>query len=160
MGVVSVVSIEELLSIKSLLQEMNENDFIDQNFHLAIERSPPIPKVFNGIDYMSIQVKYPVLVHKFGEHEILTEIIIREKQYAVGIQPMLYFCFPVTSLQVQPPLIGRVAGSKETAYFIINKDNINIFMSMLKIFGTLTANHNKDIRIIIDEIIEPVQKPD
>jgi len=57
-----------------------------------------VPKTFNGIEYLWTQVKYPVLVHKFGEYEILTELIIREKQRAVGVQPMLYFCFPVTEL--------------------------------------------------------------
>jgi hypothetical protein len=82
-------------------------------------------------------VKYPVLVHKFGEYEILTELIIREKQRAVGVQPMLYFCFPVTELRSDVPFIGRTAEPKETARFIISSGNIRIFVRMLRIFGTL-----------------------
>ncbi|GHU22868.1 hypothetical protein FACS1894172_07830 [Spirochaetia bacterium] len=35
---------------------------------------------------------------------------------------------PITELQVQAPLLGRVAKSKETAQFVINKDNIDIFI--------------------------------
>jgi hypothetical protein len=148
-----IVSTEELIGIKTFLQGLNGNDFIDANPQLAIERSHPVPKIFNGIDYLWTQIKYPVLIHKFGEYEILTEIIIKEKQRAVGVQPMLYFCFPVTELKVQPHLLGRVAEPKETAQFIINKDNITIFVLMLKIFGTLSENHNKDIVTIIGEII-------
>jgi hypothetical protein len=103
--------------------------------------------------YQWTQVKYPMLIHKFGEYEILTEIIIKEKQYAIGVQPMLYFCFPVTELQSVVPLIGSIVNQNEAAYFIINKDNISIISLMLKMFGTLSANHNYDIITIIDKII-------
>jgi hypothetical protein len=148
-----IVTKDELLSIRGFLQKFSDDDFIDKNPQLAIERSHPVSKSFNGIEYLWTQVKYPVLVHKFGEYEIITEIIIKEKQRAVGVQPMLFFCFPVTELQVHPSLLGRVAKSKEIAQFIINKDNISIFVLMLKMFGTLTENHNKDIITIINEII-------
>jgi hypothetical protein len=142
-----------LTDIKLFLINLKGKNFIDQNPDLSIERSHPVPKIFNGIEYQWTQVKYPMLIHKFGKYEILTEIIIKEKQYAIGVQPMLYFCFPVTELQAVVPLIGRIANQNETAHFIINKDNISIFSLMLKIFGTLSANHNYDIITIIDKII-------
>jgi hypothetical protein len=46
-----------------------------------------------------------------------------------------------------------VAESKETAKFIINKSNIEIFVLMLKIFGTLSEKHNKEIVTNINKII-------
>jgi hypothetical protein len=148
-----VISKTNLINIQNFLENLKENDFIDKNSELSIERSHPILKIFNGIEYHWTQVKYPVLIHKFGKYEILMEIIVKEKQYAIGVQPMLYFCFPVTELRSKKQLIGRIAESKETAQFIINKDNISIFVSMLKIFGALSENHNKDIKTIIEKII-------
>jgi len=93
------------------------------------------------------------LIHKFGKYEVLTEIVIREKQYAIGVQPMLYFCFPITELHSATPLIGRISDKNETADFVINKDNISVFVLMLKMFGTLSESHNKDIITIINKII-------
>ena len=149
----NVIKKQELLEINNFLTGLNSSDLIDQNLELSIDRTDPIPKTFNGIEYQFSQVKYPVLVHKFGKYEILTEIIIKEKQRAIGIQPMLYFCFPITELKSETQLIGRLAETKEIANFVINSTNINIFILMLKMFGTLTVNHNKDICAIIDEII-------
>lgn len=123
---------------------------------MAIERSHPVPKMFNGINYQWTQIKYPVLIHKFENYEILTEIIIKEKQYAIGVQPMLYFCFPVAELVSKQQLLGRTAESKETARFIITTKNIRIFVLMLKMFGTLSVNHNKDIITIINKICETI----
>ena len=121
--------------------------------NFAIERSHPVNKQVLGIDFFYTQVKYPMLVHKFGNYEILTEIKITEKQYAVGVQPMLYFCFPITELKSSKTLIGRTAETKETADFEIDSSNISIFLEMLKIFGILSKSHNKDIVTIIDKII-------
>jgi hypothetical protein len=142
-----------LLTIKDFLLKLNENDYLDSNKELAIERSHPISKSILGIDFSFTQLKYPLLIHKFGQYEILTEIIIKEKQYAIGVQPMLYFCFPVTELKSDKQIIGRTAETKETANFIIDKNNIQIFLEILKIFGILSINHNKDILSIIDVII-------
>ncbi len=149
-----VVSKDKFLEIKNFLQALSEKDFIDNPNNFAIERTHPVNKQVLGIDFFYTQVKYPMLVHKFGNYEILTEIKITEKQYAVGVQPMLYFCFPVTELISPKHLIGRTAETKETADFEINSSNISIFLEMLKIFGILSKNHNKDIITIIDKIID------
>ena len=139
----NVIPEKRLLEIKSFLQNLSENDFIDNPNNFAIERSHPVDKQVLGINFYYTQVKYPMLVHKFGNYEVLTEIKIAEKQYAVGVQPMLYFCFPITELKASTPLIGRIAETRETADFEINSGNIDIFLDMLKIFGIL--NNIKEI---------------
>lgn len=149
----NVISKDRLLEIKSFLENLSEDDFIDNPNNFAIERSHPVNKQVLGINFYYTQVKYPMLVHKFGNYEILTEIKITEKQYAVGVQPMLYFCFPITELKSSKTLIGRMADAKEVADFEINSNNINIFLEMLKIFGILSKSHNKDIITIIGKII-------
>ena len=45
------------------------------------------------IDFYYSEVKYPLLVHKFGNFDILIEIIIKEKQRAIRVQPIFIFAF-------------------------------------------------------------------
>jgi hypothetical protein len=147
-----IVSKKQLLDIKGFLAGLKESDFIDNPNNFAIERTQPVEREILGIDFAYTQVKYPMLIHKFGTYEILTEIKITEKQYAIGVQPMLYLCFPITELKSENQIIGRTAETKETADFIIDSKNIGIFLEMLKIFGILSKSHNHDIRTIIDKI--------
>lgn len=148
-----IIKAEQLENIKLFLSNLSKQDFIDNPDNFAIERTYPTEKNVLGINFLYTQVKYPMLVHKFGKYEILTEIKITEKQYAIGVQPMLYFCFPITELVAEDILLGRTAKTKEFAKFIIDKNNINIFLEMLKIFGILSQAHNKDIISIIDIVL-------
>ena len=66
---------------------------------------------------------------------------------------MLYLCFPITELKTETNLIGRVAETKEIAYFEISERNIRVFLEMLKMFGTLSNNHRHDILEIINTIL-------
>ena len=93
------------------------------------------------------------MIHKFNGYEIVTEIKITEKQYAVGTQPMLYVCFPITKLKARTNLIGRTAEIKEIAHFEITEKNIIVFVEMLKMFGVLSKNHKHDILQIIRTIL-------
>jgi len=148
-----VISRESIEGIKEFLLGIDENQLLDVNRSYLIERSHPTPQRLFDIDFEFTQVKYPLLIHKFQSFEIITEIKISEKQYAVGVQPMLYFCFPITELAADVPLLGRVANAKEDANFIINKSNIGVFLETMKIFGILSDNHKKDILSIIEVIL-------
>ncbi len=148
-----VVSNKELTSVKNFLKDIDSDLLLDVNKDYMIERGHPIPKKLFNIDFEYTQVKYPLLIHKFDPFEIITEIKVTEKQYAVGVQPMLYFCFPVTELKTTVPLVGRVAEKKENADFVVNPSNIRVFLEGLKIFGILSENHRKDIISIIDVIL-------
>jgi hypothetical protein len=149
----NVVKPEDIISIKQYLEKLHSNDFLDVDKELQIERSHPVEKQILGIDFYYTQVKYPLLIHRFGEYEILTEIAVKEKQYAVGVQPMLYLCFPVTELDANPSLLGRTARTNEVGTLIIDENNIQIFLQILKIFGTLSKSHNMDVLSIIDVIL-------
>ena len=147
-----IVSKEELEDIANYLNSIYDNDLIDNNSELQIDRSHPIAKNINGFDFEYTQVKYPLLIHKFNGYEIVTEIKITEKQYAVGTQPMLYLCFPITELK-ENNLIGRTAKTKEIAHFEITESNIRVFLEMLKMFGILSKKHKHDILQIIGTIL-------
>lgn len=149
-----VISRESLTNVKKYLQQFSENSFLDMNPELSIKRTHPVNKTINDFDFMWTKVEYPLLVYKFGNFEIVAEIKITEKQHAIGTQPMLYLCFPITELENSAQLLGRTAQTKETANFIINNNNIKVFLEMLKLFGILSKNHNKDIISIIDVILK------
>lgn len=147
-----ILSSRDLNEIKNYLNGISDGALIDDNSELQIDRSHPVPKKINNFDFEYVQVKYPLLIHKFGKYEIITEIKITEKQRAVGTQPMLYLCFPITELRAAPNLVGRVAKAKEVAYFDITENNIQVFAETLKIFGILSKNHKHDVIEIIKTI--------
>lgn len=149
----NVITREELESVIVYLDLIQSHNLIDNNSELQIDRSHPVAKNINGFDFEYTQVKYPLLIYKFSGYEIVTEIKITEKQYAVGTQPMLYLCFPITELKADPNLVGRTAETKEIAYFEITENNIKVFLEMLKMFGILSGSHKHDILQIISTIL-------
>ncbi|MFA7170289.1 MAG: R.Pab1 family restriction endonuclease [Candidatus Paceibacterota bacterium] len=148
-----IISKNDLENVIDYLDLVQNNNLIGNNSELQIDRSHPIAKNINGFDFEYTQVKYPLLIYKFNGYEIVTEIKITEKQYAVGTQPMLYLCFPVTELKAINNLIGRTAETKEVAYFEITESNIRVFLEMLKMFGILSNSHKQDISQIINTIL-------
>jgi len=145
---------EQLIKLKHYLNDLNKSDLLDKHTHCEIKRTHPKTEIINAIEFHTSTIEYPQLVHKFGAYEIIAEITIREKQRAVGIQPMLYFCFPITQLQTIKPLIGRTAEKKEFADFVLNKDNAFIVLEMIKIFGMLSSAHRFDTIAILETIIK------
>jgi len=148
----NVITENTLLEIKKFVENTDDNLLIDANNNYNILRSNFKETKLFGIDFLQAEIKYPLLVHKINNYDIITEIVIKEKQRAIGVMPMLYLCFPITELKGN--LIGRVAETKETAVFIINKININVLTDMLKIFGILSLAHKKDTISIIETILK------
>lgn len=145
-----IIKEEELIDIGQKLININEENLFESESMLAIKRSHFIEKEFNETKFLYAKIEYPILVHKFDSYEIITEIVIKEKQYAIGVQPMLYLCFPVTQLKSNISLLGRTADKKEEAEFIIDKNNYKILLKLIYLFGMLSVNHRKDILSIID----------
>lgn len=149
----NIISIDEINYILSFLENINRNNFLDSNF--LILRSHPIQRNILGIDFYFSEVRYPLLVHKFDNFDILVEIIIREKQRAIGSQPMLYVCFPITQLvpfKNKLALLGRVAETKEFAYLVLDSKDKQFLLESFKIFGILSPSHNYDIIQILNII--------
>ena len=153
-----VIKLNELKEVKSDIKKLSEDKLISKHPHCAIKRTHPNNETINEIDFEILKIEYPQLIHKFKKYEIITEITIREKQRAVGVQPMLYFCFPITELESKNLLIGRCAETKEFAYFKINKENSFIILEMVKIFGMLSPSHQYDTVEILDLIIRSFEK--
>ena len=149
-GVVERRQLEEILNY---LNNIDEAELLENNPENTITRSHAINKRINGFNFEYTQVRYPLLIYKFMDYEIATEIKTTEKQRAIGVQPMLYFCIPVTKLKTEIPLVGRKAFIKEFGFFDIDRENISVFIELLKIFGILSASHRHDVIRIIESII-------
>ena len=153
-----IIRINEINDILKFLENIDSSDFLDSKFQIL--RSHPMQRDILGIDFYCSEVKYPLLVHKFGSFDILIEIIIKEKQRAIGVQPMLYVCFPITELKPtnnKSSLLGRVAESKERAYLILDSKDKQFLLETFKIFGILSESHNYDIRRILELIKKDIK---
>ena len=151
-GIINKAEIENLCTF---LQNLKNEDFIDSREDLQIFRSHPKQKQILDIEFYVSEVKYPLLVHKFGNFDVLVEIIIKEKQRAIGVQPMLYVCFPIIELlpkENMPLLLGRVAESKECAYLLLDSKDKDFLLEIFKIFGILSKNHHYDVLKILKVI--------
>jgi len=152
-----LIAIEQLEKLKEFLSSLKDIDLIEKHSHCQIKRTYPQNENINNLDFEILKIEYPQLIYKFKNYEIIAEITIREKQRAVGVQPMLYFCFPITELVSNRPLIGRIADKKEFAYFKINKDNAMVIFEMIKIFGMLSISHRYDIVEVLNLIIKSLK---
>ena len=139
--------------LTKFLGSLRKDDLIDRHDACQIRRTHPIEQDINGMGFSRMWLEYPQLVYKFHQYDIIAEITVREKQRAVGVQPMLYFCFPISELHSRSgPLLGRTAHQNESADFIFNQGNSHVVLEMTKIFGMLSEPHNADIVAILKAI--------
>ncbi|WP_334092892.1 MULTISPECIES: R.Pab1 family restriction endonuclease [Helicobacter] len=156
-GIIDKAEIEKLCAF---LQNLKNEDFIDNREDLQIFRSHPKQKQILDIEFYVSEVKYPLLVHKFGNFDVLVEIVIKEKQRAIGVQPMLYVCFPITELESKnnTKLLGRTAEIKECGILSLDTRHKAFVLECFKIFGILSKNHHYDVLQILHLIKKTLLK--
>ena len=142
------ISPQQIQALSQRLAALPVTSFIENSLHIS--RDIFMPKTIAGLNFYCSHVNYPLAIYQFNGN-LISEVIIREKQRAIGVQPMLYFCFPVTNLSPTTtlPLIGRMANQNEHANLIINRNDANDYLKMLEIFGVLSESHNHDILEIL-----------
>ena len=145
-----VLSKQDIDTLEKEIKSIPENSLIENSY--KIYKSNPIPKTLNGMEFLESEIKYPHLIHDFDKgFFIIAEITIREKQKAIGIQPMVYICFPVSYLKDKNGnnIIGRKAEKNEKVYFELDKNKAFVVVDSFKIFGMLSINHKHDILEIL-----------
>lgn len=104
-----------------------------------------------------MSVSYPLIVKRFKNYQIYVEILTKEKQRAVGVQPMLYVCIPITELEFKKQVIGRSLETKEYGKWNVTLDVAEFSLEVFKMFGMLTEKHNYDVcqifKTLFDDII-------
>ena len=122
----------------------------------SISRTNPKEVSINGLAFYEMNVSYPLFVHRFGRYEIFAEIMIREKQRAVGTQAMLYVCLPITTLTFLQQPIGRKLEAKECAEWHIGREEATLSLELFRVFGMLSPKHRHDVLSIL-EMLFPLQ---
>lgn len=150
MGVVGSRDLEDLINY---VQGITADGLIENIYQIS--KSRPFKRRINGVDFLESEIKYPHLIYEFsGRFPVIAEITIREKQKAVGVQPMLYVCFPVSCLvdSEGKPLLGRPARAKEKATLELDSSKAAIVGECFKIFGMLSKSHRYDTLQILNLI--------
>jgi hypothetical protein len=145
-----LVSSQDLQKLSSNLKQLPDSELIENNANCQIKRTHPREITINNVIFNESKIEYPLLIHNFKGYEIITEIVVKEKQRAVGAQAMLYLCFPITELKSELILLGRTSKTNETANFILDKNNFQIVPEMMRIFGMLSKSHKEDILAILE----------
>ena len=123
----------------------------------SISRTNPKERMINGLPFYEMSVSYPLFVHRFGQYEIFAEIMIREKQKAVGTQAMLYVCLPLTSLKFSTNPIGRTLDAKECAEWHIGEEEAMLALELFRVFGMLSPKHRYDVMEILKTLFSELQ---
>lgn len=149
-----IIRRDDLIDLGKCLRSVKPEQLVANHEHCHITRTRPHAVNINDIPFSMMTLKYPQLVYDFDESKIIAEITIREKQRAIGIQPMLYFCIPISELKVDIPLIGRTAERNEVAHFEFSEMNYRVVFEMVKVFGILSISHQEDILSIIRKLLD------
>ena len=122
----------------------------------SVGRTEPERVHINGLPFEEMKVSYPLFVHRLGRSEIFAEIMIREKQKAVGTQAMLYVCLPITALTFLQQPIGRKLDKKECAEWRIGREEAALSLELFRVFGTLSPKHRHDVISILEMLFTDV----
>ena len=122
----------------------------------SVCRTEPEEVNINGLPFNEMQVPYPLYVYRFGQSEIFAEIMIREKQKAVGTQAMLYVCMPITALTFLRSPIGHNLDQNECAEWHIGREEAAISLELFRVFGMLSPKHRHDVLSILKMLFPDV----
>ena len=147
-----LVSDAEIKATYEAIRAVDEKSTFEETS--SISRTNPKVDTINGLEFYTMQVSYPLFVHRFGEYEIFAEIMIREKQRAVGTQAMLYVCLPITSLKFKRLPIGRTLDAKECAEWHIGRNEARLALELFRVFGMLSPKHRHDVMAILSRLFD------
>ena len=142
-SIITNQEVEELL-------KFNEKDKIDIEAQYKVTRTALSKKISE--DFECFEENYPVFVKKFNNKSFV-EIQLKHKQKAVGYQSMIYFCVWLNGIKDKHgnSVIGRSADSNELVNIEISKEEM---VGIAKAFMIASEDHNRDIKIILKEIIK------
>lgn len=147
-----LIAKQEIRNTYEKIKAIEQDQMIDTIDKMRISRTSPVETVINDMDFYEMKVSYPIIVHKFGNYDIHTEVMNREKQRGVGVQPMLYVCIPVTMLSFGTDPLSRVLQSKETSDWVIGKPEAQLSLELFRIFGMLSNKHRHDVLAILEKM--------
>jgi hypothetical protein len=141
-----------LTDIKNLLKEIKtETKFLTDE--LEIYRTHPKEYHFSQFTFLKSTVSYPLLIYEISGLLIKIEIIVKEKQKAIGIQPMLFLCIPIKLMEDFEKLENQIVNAKQKTNYLVDKNNFQFITETIKIFAILSEKHHQDIINILQTIL-------
>lgn len=148
------LSKEELKNTYEKIVRLSDADTFEHLDSIAITRTEPKEVMYNDMSFYKMTVSYPLLVHRFGKYEIFAEIIVKEKQRAIGTQAMLYVCLPINSLVFEKEPVGRTLDKNETAKWVIQRPEAKLALELFYVFGMLSPKHKYDVVAIFKTMFD------
>lgn len=149
-----LITNEEIRAVYEKIHKIPDASTFERMEEMCICRTNPIQTTVNEMEFFKMTVKYPMLVHKFGKYDIYAEVVIKEKQRAVGTQAMLYVCLPISTLRLAKNALGRILDAKETGDWVIGKEEADLALELFRIFGMLSPKHRYDVLAIFSTIFK------
>jgi hypothetical protein len=126
-------------------------DFIDEK-KIEVEHDKKIK--LNEISFEETTIKLPTLFMIETADKTQIEISIQKQQYASGVQPMVYFCIPITSFENGKDLFGRSSTNNDSLIYTLTTENANVLFDLLKIFAMCSKRHNFDVKEILKVLLK------
>jgi len=139
--------------VENLFKEIiHYKEFIDKKT-INIEENISEINLNNVMNFKETSIKLPTLFMDDTSDGTQIEVSIKQQQYASGVQPMVYFCIPIMSFINSSSLLGKSSKSHDFFTYIINTNNSENLLNLMRIFGMASERHNHDIIEIIKIIL-------
>jgi len=138
--------------VKTILKEIHDyKELFDEKPISVDERTSEI--ILNGISFEETNIKLPTFFMEQSSDDTQIEVSIKQQQYASGVQPMIYFCIPIKSFKNSTKFLGRPSISGDCLIYVIRRDNVQVLLNLMKVFGMASERHKHDIIQILKIIL-------
>ena len=146
--------------IDNLINEINNNSTsLEENYKIQTETIGE-KNFIEGIVVEQKNITLPTFIYREKNDIAYIEISIQKQQRASGVQPMLYFSIPITSLTDSDKMIGKTLKDLDSkyTYFVVDKNNKNCILNIFKFFGICSLKHKHDVgeilKLLINEFLD------
>lgn len=151
-----VAAKEQIISkneIKNLLEEIKKYEEFICDRTISMTEEPKIISLNNTIKFEETSINLPTFLMGNTPDGAQIEVSVKQQQYASGVQPMIYFCIPITSFKNAEIVLNKTSNKKDKLVYVINNKNIQNMVDLIKTFGMTSKKHKNDIIKILDIII-------
>jgi len=130
--------------VKDLLDEISAyQEFIDEKAISVTEQKSKI--ILNKVNFEETSINLPTLFMVETLDGTQIEVSIEKQQYASGVQPMVYFCIPLTTFENSSDFLNKPSVRGDKLIYVISKSNSQNLVNLVRIFGMASKRHNHDI---------------
>ena len=98
------------------------------------------------LGFLRAEYRFPCYIKRRNDYEI--EIVLSRQQRAAGLQAMIYVRLPLCHCRAEngEPLIGRIAGVNELAFYRVQRENARLAIDLIEAFACASRTHRDDMR--------------